>query len=237
MAINLKDCLHWSSTAVRSDNLCCSSTVASTDLTNLTIATNTSAYPNTLSICNAICNDHTMDSAIAKWLDDIKDNSCWHADGIKYWPENPHIKVILPKEEVKETEKMPISYKFCVKSVDVYNDKVVKVTFDDGSFTKSVCSDNDHFDVDVGITICLLKKLLGKNPNREYAKLIRDIHKVMDKNEKEKQKAKDEKDRQKKLHRKAELKKAANHLKWKREMIDIQKQAIIEADKYLSEEE
>ena len=200
-------------------------TSTSTDLTNLTIATNTSAYPNTLSICSG----HTEVFDLAKWLHDT-------------YAEMPKNDSILSKEfqiaeEVKETEKMPISYKFCVKSVDVYNDKVVKVTFDDGSFTKSVCSDNDHFDVDVGITICLLKKLLGKNPNREYAKLIRDIHKVMDKNEKEKQKAKDEKDRQRKLHRKAELKKAANHLKWKREMIDIQKQAIIEADKYLSEEE
>ena len=51
------------------------------------------------------------------------------------------------------------------------------------------------------------------------------------------QKAKEEKELQRKRQRKAELKKAADHLKWKREMIDIQKQAIIEADKYLSEEE
>ena len=203
-------------------------TSTSTDLTNLMVTTNTSVYPNTLSICNDICNNHTMGIELAQWLDDLREGDLKKAFNIK---DNPFA------EEEKETKKMPISYKFCVKSVDVYNDKVVKVTFDDGSFTKSVCSDNDHFDVDVGITICLLKKLLGKNPNREYAKLIRDIHKVMDKNEKEKQKAKDEKDRQKKLHRKAELKKAANHLKWKREMIDIQKQAIIEADKYLSEEE
>ena len=201
-------------------------TSTSTDLTNLMVTTNTSVYPNTLSICNGIYNGHTTDFDLAKWL-----------DGIKYWPENPHIKDILAQEKEKEIEKMPISYKFCVKSVDVYNDKVVKVTFDDGSFTKSVCSDNDHFDVDVGITICLLKKLLGDKPNREYANLIRDIHKVMDKNEKEKQKAKEEKELQRKRQRKAELKKAANHLKWKREMIDIQKQAIIEADKYLSEEE
>lgn len=235
MAINLKDSLYWSSTAVRPDNVCGTSTATNINLTNLMTTTNTSAYQNTLSICNDICSNHTKAIELAQWLHDAyvempKENE-------SAFPKDSILSKEFQIAEEKETEKMPIKFRFDVKSVDVYNDKVVKVTFDDGSFTKSVCSDNDHFDVDVGITICLLKKLLGKNPNREYDKLIRDIHKVMDKNEKEKQKAKEEKELQRKLHRKAELKKAANHLKWKREMIDIQKQAIIEAENYLAKEE
>ena len=69
----------------------------------------------------------------------------------------------------------------CVAKVETYNGKVVKVTFADGSFEKAVCSDVDTFSVDVGITICVLKKMLGKDGHKEYNKLMRDVHKLMEK--------------------------------------------------------
>jgi len=119
-----------------------------------------------------------------------------------------------------------------VKKVETYNQRVVKVTFSDDTFTKSVCSENDHFDIDVGITICLMKRLIGTNSDnatREYNRLMNNVHTVMEKNEKEKLAAQGQKAAEKAKKRKAELKRAAKKLKAKEEQIDIQKQAIIRA--------
>ena len=113
--------------------------------------------------------------------------------------------------------------------VETYNDRVVKVTFKDGSFTKSVCSDNDTFDLDVGITICILKRVMGKNGHKLYNNMMRDIHKIMDENEKDKEKARKEKAERKTKQRKTELKAAAKKAKARQEQIDIQKTAFVEA--------
>lgn len=121
-----------------------------------------------------------------------------------------------------------------VKKVETYNQRVVKVTFIDDTFTKSVCSENDHFDLDVGITICAMKRLLGTNSDnatREYNRFMNHVHKMIKKNEREKLEAKAQKLIEKDKKRKAELKKAANKLKAREEQIDIQKQAIIRAQK------
>ncbi len=119
-----------------------------------------------------------------------------------------------------------------VSRVDVYNGRVVKVTFMDGTFTKSVCSENDMFDLDVGISICLAKRMLNKDTkeaNKVYNNLMRDIHKRMVENMKRKEQEKEQKLKEKELNRKENLKKAAKNLKRKQEQIDIQKTAIIEA--------
>lgn len=113
--------------------------------------------------------------------------------------------------------------------VETYNDRVVKVTFEDGSFTKSVCSDNDTFDLDVGITICILKRVMGKNGHKLYNNMMRDIHKIMDENEKEKEKARKDKAERKAKQRKTELKAAAKKAKARQDQIDIQKTAFVEA--------
>jgi len=119
-----------------------------------------------------------------------------------------------------------------VKKVETYNQRVVKVTFIDDTFTKSVCSENDHFDIDVGIMICLLKRILGTNGDdatRNYNKLMNQVHAVMEKNEKERLSRIEEEKTLKAKKRKIELKRAAKKLKAKEEQIDIQKQAIIRA--------
>lgn len=113
--------------------------------------------------------------------------------------------------------------------VETYNDRVVKVTFEDGSFTKSVCSDNDTFDLDVGITICILKRVMGKNGHKLYNNMMRDIHKIMDENEKDKEKARKEKAERKAKQRKTEFKAAAKKAKARQDQIDIQKTAFVEA--------
>lgn len=116
-----------------------------------------------------------------------------------------------------------------IKKIDTYNDRVTKVTFADDTFTKAVCSDNDHFDLDVGITICCMKKMMGKDGNRVYNDLIRHAHKVMTDNDIAKEKEAKEKAEAKHKKRKAEMHRIAKRLKAKEEQIDIQKQAIIRA--------
>lgn len=132
-----------------------------------------------------------------------------------------------PNNKPKWIEGLP-----AVKKVEVYNNRVVKVTFIDDTFTKSVCSENDIFDLDVGITVCAMKRLLGtssENATREYNRFMNHVHAVMKKNEEERAEKNAEKMAEKAKKRKAELKKAAKALKAKEEQIDIQKQAIIRA--------
>ena len=108
-----------------------------------------------------------------------------------------------------------------VKDVAVYNNKVVKVTFTDGSFTKAVCSDGDVFNLDTGITICLMKRILGPRPTLKFNNLLRGVHEVMDANEKAKEEEKALKAREKEKREKAIATK-----KRKRER-EIQEQAEI----------
>lgn len=116
-----------------------------------------------------------------------------------------------------------------IKKIETYNDRVTKVTFIDDTFTKAVCSENDHFDEDVGITICCMKRLFGKDGNRMYNDMIRKAHKVMDENNKKMKAEAKEKAERKLKAKKAASKKATKKLLKKHEQIDIQAQAIIQA--------
>ena len=108
-----------------------------------------------------------------------------------------------------------------ITKVITHNDRVVIVKFSDGSFTKAVCSENDHFDLDVGIQVCLMKKMLG---NAGYYKIMKDIHKMMDDQEEAKAKAAEEKkllrEKQKKKEAKSEKKRQANIDQYKRDIAD-----------------
>lgn len=133
----------------------------------------------------------------------------------------------MPSNRLKWIEGLP-----AVDKVEIFNDRAIKMTFIDGTFTKAVCSENDIFNLDVGITICAMKRLLGTNSDnatKQYNKFINYVHDVMDRNEKIKYAEEAQKEKEKAKKRKAELKKAAKKLKAKEEQIDIQKQAIIRA--------
>lgn len=116
-----------------------------------------------------------------------------------------------------------------IDRVETYNDRVVKVTFIDGTFTKSVCSENDIFDLDVGITICLMKRWLGKDGNRLYNNLIRKVHKRMDQKERLAEREKKLRAEMREKERKMKAKREAKKEKARKEQIEIQKQAYIEA--------
>ena len=142
-----------------------------------------------------------------------------------------HLNSLLGLEDDTAKKSKPVK-SVEITNIEMYNDRVVKVTFDDGSFTKSVCQENDIFDLDVGITVCLMKKMLdsGKGDGtRIYNDIIRDAHKLIEDKENEKIEKQLEKENQKKKARKAQMKKQAKKLKAKEEAIDIQKQAYIRA--------
>lgn len=80
-----------------------------------------------------------------------------------------------------------------VSDVQTYGDKVVKVIFADGTFTKAVKDDEDDF-LTAGIAICYLKKMLAsddiKYGTNAFNKVISKIIKIMDKNRKAAEKKK-----------------------------------------------
>lgn len=117
-----------------------------------------------------------------------------------------------------------------ITSVETFNDRCVKVSFADGTFTRSVCSANDNFDIDVGITICLMKRMLSPTSGTKiYNKLIKNIHKGMKIQDKLKEKAIEAEEIRKARIKRIEMKKKARMLKKKEEQIDIVKQGYLRA--------
>ena len=118
-----------------------------------------------------------------------------------------------------------------IKDVKVYNNRAVVVTFDDDTSTKSVCDKDDTFSVEVGITVCLMKKALGGQDvgTRLYNKLIRDGVKTLAAGVKREEAEKAKLEQKKQKRRKAALKRAAKALRRKEEAIDIQKQGYLRA--------
>lgn len=144
------------------------------------------------------------------WPEEAVDIYKRYLNANKYWS----VWFEKPDENNKKETKM--DKKFYVTDVITHNNKVVIVKFSDGTFTKSVCSDNDTFDIDVGISICLLKRLLcgegkAEDANRNYNNLIRKIHKKMAKKEADKAEAlkakKERRDKQAAKERKNEARK------------------------------
>lgn len=90
------------------------------------------------------------------------------------------------KEMKNETNKpksgIPFSILPEVTDVQIINNKVVILTFADGTTTKSVTDEADEFVLETGISICLMKRILmhfkGGNGSGAYNKLIEDVEKV-----------------------------------------------------------
>lgn len=70
-----------------------------------------------------------------------------------------------------------------IKDYKVY-DKTTIVFFSDGTKETVICSDEDNFDVEQGITMCVIKRMLGD----KYKKAVKSIVKAKTLNEKNVQK-------------------------------------------------
>lgn len=109
------------------------------------------------------------------------------------------------KEGFVETNETPI-FEFTIEvdpkpyeieSVKSFDDKTTVVFFKDGTKEVAVCTEDDTYSLEQGISVCLAKKLVGgkKNYNRiikTAAKQYRDERKAAKKAQEEKQKTHEE---------------------------------------------
>ena len=111
--------------------------------------------------------------------------------------------------------------------------KVVEVTFADGSKQKVVCSDDDTFSLEQAISICITKNLIGGTKN--YNKAVGDGMKVYQKKIAKQETDKAEVERIKTKKAKTTVKRAERiarkRAKEIEEQIEIQKEAIIRANR------
>lgn len=128
--------------------------------------------------------------------------------------------------------------KFDIKRIDVYNRRAIKITFKDGTYTTAKCDSQDEFSFDTGITICLMKRLLSsdaKNATRMYNRIMRDVQKAWDTQEKEKQAEIEKEKIALRKAEKAKRKKEARKARYKEQMIDLHAEAYLRALREASE--
>ncbi len=129
-----------------------------------------------------------------------------------------------------------------VTNVQIFNDRVVKVTFADGSFTKAICAKDDIFNIDTGIMVCLIRRMIAKDAdNAGYAfnRLMSDIHHTMEKNEKNARKERErlakEKAERKAINKNRERKNDQRRCDYMNEMSEIIKVGVLNALLYRDE--
>ena len=94
--------------------------------------------------------------------------------------------------EITKEMILAMNAKMKIKDVEiVVPNKVVKVTFDDNTFEKAVCHEDDQFSLETAITICMTKHLLGgsgkfNNILAKGVKIVEDKVKAAEEAEKEK---------------------------------------------------
>lgn len=120
-----------------------------------------------------------------------------------------------------------------ITDVSVKNDRVVFVTFADGTKEKAVLSANDEFSLEQGISICVTKKLLSattaNNGSAIYNKIIDKGLKVFNNKQKQEETAKlDEQKKRAKIN-KLKAKKVRKANAAREAQIEIQKEAYLRA--------
>lgn len=122
--------------------------------------------------------------------------------------------------------------------VKVINQKVVIVTFIDGTQTKAVCDKDDTFNLEVGIGICITKRLMSNDEqtgNSMFNKSIKDALKVMKRNEQLEKARKEFKEEEKRIEAKIQRKKEKRAEKRRQKKIQMMADAILLADKMKNE--
>lgn len=118
--------------------------------------------------------------------------------------------------------------------VKVINDKVIIVTFIDGTQTKAVCDKDDTFNLEVGIGICITKRLMSNDEqtgNSMFNKTIRNALKVMKRNEQLKKACKEAEEEEKRIADKIKRKKEKRAEQRKQKKIQMMADAILLAEK------
>ena len=122
--------------------------------------------------------------------------------------------------------------------VKVINKKVIIVTFIDGTQTKAVCDKDDTFNLEVGIGICITKRLMSNDEqtgNSMFNKTIKNALKVMKRNEQLEQTRKEIEEEEKRVEEKIKRKKEKRAEKRRQKKIQMMADAILLADKMKTE--
>lgn len=125
-----------------------------------------------------------------------------------------------------------------IVDVKTINDKVVIVTFIDGTQTKAVCDKDDVFNLEVGIGICITKRLMSNDEqtgNSMFNKTIRNALKVMKRNEQIEKIRKEFEEEEKRIEAKIQRKKEKRAEKRRQKKIQMMADAILLADKIKNE--
>lgn len=121
-----------------------------------------------------------------------------------------------------------------IVDVKTINNKVVIVTFIDGTQTKAVCDKDDTFNLEVGIGICITKRLMSNDEqtgNSMFNKSIKNALKVMKRNEQLEQTRKEIAEEEKRVEEKIKRKKEKRAEKRRQKKIQMMADAILLADK------
>lgn len=137
------------------------------------------------------------------------------------------------KEMKNETNKPKSGIPFYilpeVTDVQIINNKVVILTFADGTTTKSVTDEADEFVLETGISICLMKRILmhfkGGNGSGAYNRLIEDVEKVYLRKIEAERKAAEEKEIRKRRAEKAKRKRIIKARREQEQRINEQAEA------------
>ena len=122
--------------------------------------------------------------------------------------------------------------------VKTINNKVVIVTFIDGTQTKAVCDKDDTFNLEVGIGICITKRLISDDEqigNSMFNKSIKNALKVMKRNEQLEKTRKEIEEEEKRIADKIKRKKEKRAEKRRQKKIQMMADAILLADKMKTE--
>lgn len=119
------------------------------------------------------------------------------------------------------------NFDFTIVDYKIINNTVVIVTFSDGTTEKAVCDENDTFDFEKAIEICVCKKKFGgtKEYNNAIKKALKQVHSIDNKKKKESE------EQERIAHRKAKYaeRQAKRKAKRRQEQINIQSEAFFKA--------
>lgn len=104
-----------------------------------------------------------------------------------------------------------------IKSVEVFNENTVKVTFLNGNVQKSTAQKGDVFSLEDGLLRCIVKEMIGKEGNAVLSKLLSYAMEIYNKAEADKKK-KGKEEEEKRIASEKNYKKAKAHWAKKRAM-------------------
>lgn len=74
-----------------------------------------------------------------------------------------------------------------IRSVEIYNENTIKITFKNGDVQTATAQGGDEFSFETGVMICLMKEMLGKEASQILGKLIDYTAKVYNDAERQKE--------------------------------------------------